>query len=67
MVYTSDTIAAVATPAGQGGVGIVRASGPAVRSIAEHICGRLPAPRLAEYLAFRDEDGSGRSTRSRRK
>lgn len=57
MLEAGDTIAAVATPAGQGGVGIVRASGPAVRSIAAHICGRLPAPRQAEYLAFRDDDG----------
>jgi tRNA modification GTPase len=58
MIDACDTIAAVATPAGQGGVGIVRVSGPAVRGIAAHLCGRLPAPRRAAYLAFRDEDGS---------
>lgn len=58
MVDASDTIAAVATPAGQGGVGIVRVSGPAVRGIAAQICGHLPAPRLAEYLAFRGDDGT---------
>ena len=58
MVYTSDTIAAVATPVGQGGVGIVRVSGAAARGIAEKLCGRLPAPRRAEYLAFRDDDGT---------
>ena len=56
MADSRDTIAAVATPAGQGGVGIVRVSGPAARDIAGQICGHLPAPRYAEYLAFRDND-----------
>jgi tRNA modification GTPase len=58
MVDARDTIAAVATPPGQGGVGIVRVSGAAVRGIAARVCGRLPAPRRAEYLAFHDDDGS---------
>jgi len=58
MVESHDTIAAVATPAGQGGVGIVRVSGPAVRDLAVKLCGRLPAARRAEYLAFRDDDGT---------
>ncbi|MEJ2554013.1 MAG: tRNA uridine-5-carboxymethylaminomethyl(34) synthesis GTPase MnmE [Gammaproteobacteria bacterium] len=58
MPDTSDTIAAVATAAGQGGVGIVRVSGPAVRGIAAGICGRLPPARRAEYLAFRGNDGT---------
>jgi tRNA modification GTPase len=58
MVDASDTIAAVATPPGQGGVGIVRLSGLAVRAIAAQLCGHLPAPRRAEYLPFRDADGT---------
>lgn len=36
-VYTTDTIAAIATPPGEGGVGIVRLSGPAVWRIADEI------------------------------
>lgn len=36
-MYASDTIAAIATPAGAGGVGIVRVSGPAARQIASRM------------------------------
>jgi tRNA modification GTPase len=53
-----DTIAAVATPAGRGGVGMVRVSGPAVRVIASGLLGTVPAPRCARYVAFRDHDGA---------
>jgi tRNA modification GTPase len=53
----SDTIAALATPAGRGGVGIIRISGPAAAEIAQNILGKLPAPRRAEYLPFYDLDG----------
>lgn len=53
-----DTIAAIATPPGQGGVGIVRVSGPQVISIAKAILGHCPQPRMAEYLSFNDETGS---------
>ena len=53
-----DTIAAVATPAGRGGVGMVRVSGPAVRVIASKLLGTVPAPRRARYAAFRDHDGA---------
>jgi tRNA modification GTPase len=34
----SDTIAAIATAQGAGGIGIVRLSGPRARLIAERIC-----------------------------
>ncbi|HXT38135.1 MAG TPA: tRNA uridine-5-carboxymethylaminomethyl(34) synthesis GTPase MnmE [Chloroflexota bacterium] len=37
MLGSNDTIAAVATPPGQGGVGIVRLSGPQARAIGERI------------------------------
>lgn len=50
------TIVARATPAGRGGVGIVRISGPGVRSIAEAVLGSCPAPRVATLHAFRDAD-----------
>lgn len=52
----NDTIAAVATPSGQGGVGIIRISGPNAASIAEKISGLCPAPRFAHYGAFVDKD-----------
>lgn len=53
-----DTIAAIATPPGVGGVGIVRISGPDVRQIAETLLGRLPRPRYATLSAFFAADGS---------
>lgn len=51
---STDTIAAVSTPPGRGGIGIVRVSGPATAAIAEALIGRLPSPRSAHYCAFRD-------------
>ncbi|MBZ9566875.1 tRNA uridine-5-carboxymethylaminomethyl(34) synthesis GTPase MnmE [Modicisalibacter tunisiensis] len=51
-LYTPDTIAALATPPGRGGVGIIRVSGPACRAIAEAVIGHCPAPRHARYGAF---------------
>jgi tRNA modification GTPase len=53
----ADTIAAIATPAGRGGVGIVRVSGPAVPGIARQLLGRLPEPRRAGVHRFRDAAG----------
>lgn len=47
-----DTIAAIATPPGVGGVGIVRLSGPGVRALAGSLIGRLPSPRLARFCSF---------------
>lgn len=55
---TNDTIVAQATPPGRGGVGIVRVSGPAARSVAERMLGYCPAPRKAEYLPFKDLHGA---------
>ena len=52
MWNTNDTIAAIATPLGRGGVGIIRLSGPSVRSIAEGILGSLPRPRTATHRPF---------------
>ncbi|MEZ5593887.1 MAG: tRNA uridine-5-carboxymethylaminomethyl(34) synthesis GTPase MnmE [Gammaproteobacteria bacterium] len=53
---TTDTIAAIATPPGRGGIGIVRVSGPATPAIASVLCGALPRPRYAELRAFRAAD-----------
>ncbi len=55
----TETIAAVATPPGFGGVGIVRISGPAVPTIALALLGGLPKPRYATLARFRDADGTG--------
>ena len=52
----TDTIAAIATPPGRGGIGIVRVSGPATPAIASVLCGALPRPRYAELRAFRAAD-----------
>lgn len=52
-----DTIAAVATPAGRGGIGIVRISGPGVQDIARAVIGRLPEPGKARHCFFRDAQG----------
>lgn len=48
----NDTIAAIATPSGQGGVGIIRISGNKAAEIAEMISGICPAPRYAHYGMF---------------
>ena len=52
-----ETIAALATPTGRGGVGIVRVSGPLSKNIAEQVLGQCPRPRMAEYLPFKSIDG----------
>lgn len=52
----SDTIAAIATPPGRGGVGIVRLSGPDVPGISARLLGRLPEPRLATLADFPDAE-----------
>jgi tRNA modification GTPase len=51
------TIAAIATAAGRGGIGIVRVSGPDCRIIAQALLGRVPAPRSAELHRFLDAAG----------
>lgn len=48
----TDTIAAVATAPGRGGVGIVRVSGPKSAEIAAKILHHLPKPRLATFTGF---------------
>lgn len=52
-----DTIAAIATAAGRGAIGVVRISGPATRSIAAAILGEVPPPRTARLKTFRDASG----------
>ncbi|EHD23849.1 MULTISPECIES: tRNA uridine-5-carboxymethylaminomethyl(34) synthesis GTPase MnmE [Brenneria] len=54
----TDTIVAQATPPGRGGVGILRVSGRAASAVAQAVLGKLPRPRRADYLPFRDSDGT---------
>ncbi len=51
------TIAAIATPPGHGGIGIVRISGPDTPAIAQRVLGQLPRPRWATCVSFRDGAG----------
>ncbi len=53
-----DTIAAIATPPGRGGVGIVRISGDAAPQIATALLGNPPAPRHVRLATFRDQKGN---------
>jgi tRNA modification GTPase len=55
---STETITAIATAPGAGGIGVVRVSGPLSRQIAEQVLGHCPAPRLAAYLPFLQADGS---------
>ncbi|MGA1561679.1 MAG: tRNA uridine-5-carboxymethylaminomethyl(34) synthesis GTPase MnmE [Gammaproteobacteria bacterium] len=52
-----DTIAAIATARGVGGVGIVRVSGPQAAVIAESVLGALPRARVATFTPFKDRNG----------
>jgi tRNA modification GTPase len=53
----TDTIAAVATAPGRGGIGIVRISGPEAQRIAVTLCGTLPRPRVAGFRVFAPSAG----------
>ena len=55
-LHDQDTIAALATPPGRGGVGIIRVSGPLCATIAEAVVGHCPSPRHAHYGPFRGEE-----------
>jgi len=52
-----DTIAAIATAPGRGGVGIVRLSGPQAVHLVHALTGRKPPPRIAILATFRAADG----------
>jgi tRNA modification GTPase len=54
---SNDTIAAIATAAGAGGIGIVRVSGPRSAKIAQALTGKNPQPRKVHFSAFRDANG----------
>jgi tRNA modification GTPase len=59
---TRDTIAALATPPGRGGIGVIRVSGPLAATLAREILGELPQPRRVVLRPFRDADGHALDT-----
>lgn len=58
MSMPADTIVAIATPAGHGGVGIVRMSGPRAREIAGAMTGVDLRARHAHHACLREADGA---------
>lgn len=57
MPAARETIAAVATAQGRGGVGIVRVSGPRARAISITLSGIEAKPRYAHYGPWHDNEG----------
>lgn len=57
MNLNTDTIAAIATAPGRGGVGILRVSGPKARQVAETLVKQPLQPRHAHYCAFHSSAG----------
>jgi tRNA modification GTPase len=55
--FLSDTIAAIVTPIGIGGIGVVRVSGPKAKEIAFSITGKIPKARFATFSSFSDSSG----------
>ncbi|MBV1914652.1 MAG: tRNA uridine-5-carboxymethylaminomethyl(34) synthesis GTPase MnmE [Pseudomonadales bacterium] len=56
--HNTDTIVAIATPPGRGGIGVIRVSGPSSIHIANKILGTIPEPRRAYYGPFSDTGGN---------
>lgn len=54
MLPNADTIAAIATAQGRGGVGVVRISGKGIAAVALAVLGKLPVPRHATLGDFLD-------------
>ena len=52
-----ETILAPATPAGRGGIAVVRVSGPLVQSLMQQIVGKSLVPREATFTRFSAKDG----------
>ena len=53
-----ETIVAQATAPGRGGIGILRVSGPKATDVAQTVLGKCPKLRMADYLPFKDADGT---------
>ena len=58
MLNVSNTIAAISTPIGAGGIGIIRISGSLALKIGQKISGAKLLPRIANFYSFKDLQGS---------
>ena len=56
-VPATDSIAAIATASGIGGIGIVRVSGKALVELLPQVLSKTPKPRYATFCKFLDENG----------
>ena len=56
--FMKETIVAQATAPGRGSIGILRVSGPLATDVAQAVLGKCPKPRMADYLPFKDADGT---------
>jgi tRNA modification GTPase len=57
--FDTPTIAAIATPLGRGGIGVIRLSGSKARQITERLTGKpIPTARQAAFARFLDADQS---------
>ena len=57
MAVEPDTISAIATPKGKGGIGVIRVSGPAALNIACKLTGKQYSPRTITNADFYSETG----------
>ena len=57
MLPKPDSIAAIATAPGRGGIGVVRVSGHDLATLAHGMVGKTPLPRRAAYASFLDAQG----------
>lgn len=57
-MQAQETIAAVATPAGRGGIGVIRVSGPAVPGMLAKLHPREVGARIATFTRIRDAAGN---------
>ena len=56
--FSPETIAAIATASGRGGIGVVRISGRNLLGLAEKLSGKCSPPRVATLVDFYAADGS---------
>ncbi len=56
-VLDGDTIAAIATPPGRGGIGVVRISGATAEQVGSKVCSALPAPRRVGLAQVGSDEG----------
>jgi tRNA modification GTPase len=58
VIQPDDPIAAIATPPGRGGIGVVRVSGKDLAQFTRAVLGKVPAPRRALRAVFIDAHGA---------